>query len=176
MSYEHLSEHERSKREVRLLAEHPDKAQAFIDSTRNHGGASMNLQSMKLAQPGDKTYIVGKEPSKNTGRAVETAYENPGKSVLTPRQFAAHFNRLKGETNNASSMIGSWFDNKNKASRAKGTQIDLSVGYKSKKPAEKKMIERNEDALWNMKSMRNVRNEAARKRHGITAPRPPKDN
>ena len=72
--------------------------------------------------------------------------------------------------------MGSWYDKKNKASKAKGTQIDLSVGYKYKKPAEKKMIERNEDAAFSMGNMRELRNEAARKRHGITEPRPPKNN
>lgn len=165
-----------SKEDTRLLASRPQEAQDFIDSTKNYGGASMNLQSMKMAQPGDKMYIVGKEPSKHTGRPVDTAYENPGQSKLTPRQFASHFNRLKGETSNPSAMMGSWYDKKNKASKAKGTQIDLSVGYKYKKPAEKKMIERNEDAAFSMGNMREIRNEAARKRHGITEPRPPKNN
>lgn len=167
MSYEDLSEHERSKREVRTLAEHPNKAQAFIDSTKNYGGASMNLSNMSMPQPGDKVFIVGKEPSKRTGLPVDTKYENPGEAKLTPRQFSFHFNRLKTESSDPKAMMGSWFDTKTKKSRAKGTQIDLSTGYAQKKRAEDKMIERGEDAIWNMKSMRNVRNEATRKRRGL---------
>lgn len=174
--YDNLSEHERSKREIRTLAENPQAAQNFIDSTKNYGGASMFLHNMSMPQPGDKMHIVGKEPSSRTGEAVPTKFENPGKGHLTPRQFAYHFNRLKLEANGPKSMMGSWFDTKNKKTKAKGTQIDMSTGYKQKRRAEDKMIERNEDAIWGMDNMRNTRNEAARKRRGITEPRPPKDN
>jgi hypothetical protein len=165
-----------SYEDTKLLAGNPKSAQDFIDSTKNFGGASMNLKSMKLAQPGDPLHIVGKEPSKRTGKAVETAFVNPGESKITPRQFALHFNRLKGETDNPNAMIGSWFDNKTKKSKAKGVQLDLSVGHRYKKTAERKMIDRNEDAIFSMTNMRNTRHEAARKRHGITTPRPPKEN
>lgn len=167
MSYNDLSAHERDKREVRTLAENPQAAQDFIDSTREHGGASINLQSGKLAQPGEKLHIVGGETSKRTGERVPTAYENPNGSTLTPRQFSFHFNRLKTETKDPKAMMGSWVDKSTKKGRAKGVQIDLSTGYAQKKRAEDKMIERDEDAIWNMKSMRNVRNEAARKRRGL---------
>jgi hypothetical protein len=174
--YDKLSEHERSKREIRTLASNPNEAQKFIDSTKNYGGASMFLNSMKMPEPGDKTYIVGKEKSQATGKPVPTHYENPGKSHLTPRQFAYHFNRLGMESKDPKAMMGSWVDSKTKKGRAKGVQIDLSTGYKQKGRAEDKMIERNEDAIWNMKSMRNIRNEAARKRRGIKEPRPPKED
>ena len=172
MSYEDLSEHERSKREIRTLAEYPQQAQAFIDSTRDFGGASINLNSMKLAQPGESLHIVGKEKSQRTGAPVDTEYA-AGQSTLTPRQFSMHLNRLKHETKDKKAMMGSWVDNKSKKSRAKGVQIDLSTGYAHKKRAEDKMLERDEDAIWNMKSMRNSRNEAVRKRRGM-GPRPQK--
>ena len=166
MSYGDLSEHERSKREIRTLAEYPKEAQSFIDKTRDFKGASINLNSMKLAQPGEKMHIVGKEKSQRTGAPVDTAYAQ-GQSTLTPRQFSMHLNRLKHETSDKKAMMGSWVDSKSKKSRAKGVQIDLSTGYAQKKRAEDKMIERGEDAIWNMKSMRNVRNEAVRKRRGM---------
>ena len=174
--YDSLSEHERSKREIRTLAENPQAAQSFIDSTKNFGGASMFLHDMSMPQPGDKMHIVGKESSSRTGKPVPTAFENPGEGHITPRQFSYHFNRLKAEANGPKSMMGSWVDSKTKKSAAKGVQVDMSTGYKQKKRAEGKMIERNEDAIWNMGSMRNIRNEAARKRHGITEPRPAKEN
>ena len=166
---------EYTKEEVRLLASNPKGAQDFIDSTRNYGGASINLQSGKLAQPGDKLYLVGKEPSQKSGHPVPTEFESQGSAhpTLSAKQFASHFLRLKGHTSDPKAMMGSWVDSKDKE---KGVQIDLSTGHKYKKSAEKKMIDRNEDAVWNMKSMRNIRNEAARKRHGITEPRPPKEN
>ena len=41
-----------TKDEVRLLASHPNEAQKFIDSTRQHGGASMFLKSHKVIEPG----------------------------------------------------------------------------------------------------------------------------
>ena len=161
----------KDKSEVSFLAAHPGKAQAFIDSTREYGGASMNLKDMSMPSPGDKVYIVGKEPSKKTGEPVDTSYENPGSSNITPRQFAFHFNRLKQETNDPKAMIGSWFNTKNRKTKAKGTQIDLSSGYAQKKRAEDKVVERKEDALWNMRSMRNVNNQAVRNRRGM-GPRP----
>ena len=166
MLYGDLSDHERSKREVRTLAEQPQAAQDFINSTRDFGGAFINLNSMKLAQPGEKMHIVGKEKSQRTGMPVNTEYA-PGQTTLTPRQFSMHFNRLKHETKDKKAMMGSWVDSSSKKSKAKGVQIDLSTGYAQKKRAEDKMIERGEDAIWNMKSMRNVRNEAVRKRRGL---------
>jgi len=159
------------RNETSFLAAHPDRAQAFIDSTREYGGASMNLKDMSMPSPGDKVYITGKEPSKKTGESVDTEYINPGKSEITPRQFAFHFNRLKNETNDKKAMIGSWFHTKNKKTKAKGTQIDLSTGYAKKKVAEDKMVARGEDSLWNMESMRHVNNQAVRNRRGM-GPRP----
>ena len=37
------------------------------------------------------------------------------------------------------------------------------------------MIQRNEDAVWNMKKMENIRHEDVRGKYTIT-PRPPKEN
>jgi len=164
-----------TKEEVRLLASNPKGAQDFIDSTNQYGGASINLHSGRVVQPGDKVYLVGKEPSRLSGHAVPTEFESTGTSnpKLNAKQFASHFTRLKSHATDAKAVMGSWVDSK---AKEKGVQIDLSTGHKYKKIAEKKMIDRNEDAVWNMHNMRNIRNEAARKRHGITAPRPPKVN
>jgi len=172
MNYSDLSPVEQEKREVRTLAEHPQEAQDFIDSTHNFNGASMNLKSMKMPQPGDKMFIVGGETSKNTGKRVDTEYVDQGSSSprLEPRQFAKHFNRLKMEAGDPKAMMGSWIDTKSKKNTRKGVQIDMSTGHINRKPAEDKMLERGEDAIWNMGSMRNIRNEAVRKRRG-TGPR-----
>jgi hypothetical protein len=164
-----------TKDEVRTLASNPKGAQEFINSTNNFGGASMSLSEGKVAKPGDKLFLVGKEPSQRSGYPVPTHYESVGESNprISAKQFASHFVRLKGQTSDPKAMMGSWVDSK---AKEKGVQIDLSTGHKYQRTAEKKMISRNEDAVWNMHNMRNIRNEAARKRHGITEPRPPKEN
>lgn len=163
-----------SKEEVRLLASKPAESQAFIDSTREHGGASMNLKTMKMAQEGDTAYIVGKEPSRKTGKPVPTEFEDEGKSnpSLSAQQFAKHYLRLRGETNNPSAAMGSWVDEE---APHKGVQIDLSAAYKRKPTAERKMVERNEDAVWDMKTMSPIRHEDVRHKYS-DSPRPAKEN
>jgi hypothetical protein len=164
-----------TKEETRLLASNPKGAEDFIHSTNNYGGASINLTSGNVIQPGEKVFLVGKEPSKLSGHPVDTAFESTGTKSpsLSAQQFASHFLRLQGHATDSKAVMGSWVDSK---AKEKGVQIDLSTGHKYKKTAERKMISRNEDAVWNMHNMRNIRNEAARKRHGITEPRPPKVN
>jgi hypothetical protein len=167
-----------TKEEVRTLASNPKGAQEFIDSTNNYGGATINLKSGKVAQPGDRVHLVGKEPSSLSGYPVQTEFESVGEThpKLNAKQFASHFVRLSGHAADAKASMGSWVDNSSKKAKQKGIQIDLSTGHKYKKVAEKKMITRNEDAIFSMHNMRATRNEAARKRHGITEPRPPKVN
>jgi hypothetical protein len=169
---------EYTKEEVRTLASNPKGAQDFIDSTNNYGGATINIKSGRVAQPGDRVHLVGKEPSRLSGHPVPTEFESAGEAhpKLSAKQFASHFVRLSGHATDDKASMGSWVDNSNKKARSKGVQIDLSTGHKYKKVAEKKMIDRNEDAIFSMKNMRTTRNEAARKRHGITEPRPPKEN
>lgn len=163
-----------TKEETRLLASRPAEAQSFIDSTREHGGATMSMKTMKMATPGDTAYVVGKEPSIKTGEPVPTAFESVGQAhpSLSPKQFAEHFLRLKGETRNPSAAMGSWVDEE---APHKGVQIDLSAAYKKRSTAEKKMIERNEDAVWDMKTMSGIRHEDVRHKYTDT-PRPVKEN
>ena len=68
--------------------------------------------------------------------------------------------------------MGSWVDEE---APEKGVQIDLSAGYKTKKAAEKKMVERNEDAIFDLKNMKNIRNEDVRQKYS-SEPRPTKVN
>lgn len=161
--------------EVKFLINNLKGAEDFLHATNNYGGASINLTSGKVIQPGEKVYLVGKEPSKLSGHPVPTEFESAGTSSpkLNLKQFASHFLRLKEHATDSKAVMGSWVDS---SAKEKGVQIDLSTGHKYKKTAERKMIARNEDAVWNMHNMRNIRNEAARKRHGITEPRPPKAN
>lgn len=163
-----------SKEEVRLLASNPGGAQEFIDSTRQHGGATMSLSTGRMIRPGDTAYIVGKEPSQRTGKPVPTAFESVGEShpSLSAKQFASHFLRLKSETKDPRAAMGSWVDEE---APKKGVQIDLSAAHKRRSDAEKKMITRNEDAIWDMKKMENIRHEDVRGNYTKT-PRPAKEN
>ena len=165
---------EYTKDEVRLLASHPGEAQKFIDRTKEHRGASMFLRSKKVIEPGQSTYLVGKEPSQKTGKSVPTEFVNKGSAHpgLSPKQFAQHFLRLSGESSRPTAVMGSWVDEE---APHKGVQVDLSAGFKTRKSAEKKMVERNEDAVWDMKSMANIRHEDVRHKYTDT-PRPPKVN
>ena len=170
-----------TREEHRLLVEKPAAAQGFIDSNREHGRASIFLQDAKLPNVGEQNlYIVGKEPSVKTGKTVNTQYENQGTENrnLSAKQFASHFLRLKGEATSKAgnvkpqAMMGSWIDSKNPK---KGIQTDLSVGLQKRGSAEKKMIERNEDAIFDVKNVADIRHEDVRHKYTDT-PRPPKED
>jgi hypothetical protein len=170
-----------TKEEHRLLVEHPQAAQDFIDSTRENSGASIFLKDARLPAVGSENmFVVGKEISQKTKKSVPTQYENRGTDNrnLSAKQFASHFLRLKGEATRPSgtvkpqAMMGSWIDQKNPK---KGIQMDLSVGLKKRGQAEKKMIERNEDAIFDVKNIADIRHEDVRHKYTDT-PRPPKED
>lgn len=168
-----------TKEEHRLLVENPKAAQDFIDSTREHGGASIFLKTGRLPEVGSENlYIVGKEQSRKTKQPVPTQYENRGtdNKNLSAKQFASHFLRLRGEATRPSgdvkpqAMMGSWI---NSREPQKGIQMDLSVGLKKRGQAEKKMVQRNEDAIFDVKNVADIYHEDVRKKYTDT-PRPPK--
>jgi hypothetical protein len=170
--------HEEGKKAVRLLASNPKPAQDFIDSTHENKGASMFLHDMSMVNYGDKMNIVGKEPSKKTGKSVPTAFVNAGSSEpkLSALQFASHFNRLKEHAKSKKALMGSWIDTNTPEATKKGVQIDLSGGYKDRPTAEMKMISRNEDAIVDAsKGFEEIRHEDVRHKYEST-PRPPKEN
>lgn len=169
-----------TKEEHRLVVENPASTQGFIDSTRENGGASIFLKDARLPKTGEENmYVVGREPSQRTGETVDTQYENKGTNNrnLSVKQFASHFLRLKGEATRPSgqikpqAMMGSWIDSKNPD---KGIQMDLSVGLKQRGRAEKKMIDREEDAIFDVKNIADIRNEDVRHKYTDT-PRPKKE-
>lgn len=168
-----------TKQEHRLVVENPKSAQDFINSTREHGGASIFLHNARLPEVGSENmYVIGREPSRKTKKTVDTVYENRGTSNknLSVKQFASNYLRLKGEATNPSgtvkpqAMMGSWINSKEPE---KGIQMDLSVGLKNRQQAEKKMIARNEDAIFDVKKGDDIYHEDVRKKYTDT-PRPPK--
>lgn len=170
-----------TREEHRVVVENPAETQGFIDSTRENGGASIFLRDKRLPDVGSENmYIVGREPSQKTKKTVDTQYENRGTldRNLSAKQFASHFLRLRGEATSKSgrikpqAMMGSWIDSDNPE---KGIQMDLSVGLKKRPYAEKKMIDRNEDAIFDVKNIADIRHEDVRHRYTNT-PRPPKED
>lgn len=171
-----------TKEEHRLVVENPKPAQDFIDSTREHGGASIFLRDKRLPEVGSENmYVVGKERSVKTKEPVKTKYENAGTNNrnLSVKQFASNFLRLKDEATYRTSgnvkpeaMMGSWIDSKNPH---KGIQMDLSVGLRKRSDAEKKMVDRNEDAIFDVKNVADIYHEDVRHKYKDT-PRPPKED
>ena len=170
-----------TKEEHRLLVENPQAAQDFIDSTRDNGGASIFLKDSRLPDVGSESmYVVGKEPSQKTGEPVATQYENRGTHDrnLSAKQFASHFLRLREEARRSSgnikpqAMMGSWINSKEPE---KGIQMDLSVGLKNRNQAERKMVDRNEDAIFDVKNIEDIYHEDVRHKYTDT-PRPPKED
>jgi hypothetical protein len=168
-----------TKEETRLLATHPNEAQGFLNSTRENEGASLYLKSMNLIQPGDPVYLVGKEPSERTGKPVRTRYVDKGNAnpSLSTKQFAEHLVRLKKEApTDPKAVMGSWIDTKTPESTKKGVQMDLSGAYKDREVAEKKMIDRNEDAIADASNyFANIYHEDVRHKYTDT-PRPSKED
>lgn len=170
-----------SKEEHRLLVENPKAAQDFIDSTRENSGASIFLKDQRLPDVGSENmYVVGRETSQKTKKPVPTQYENKGTKNrnLSAKQFASNFLRLREEARRPSgnvkpqAMMGSWINSKEPK---KGIQMDLSVGLKKRSQAEKKMIDRNEDAIFDVKNIADIYHEDVRHKYTDT-PRPPKED
>lgn len=120
----------------------------FAHLTRTEGGATMNVHTNKIAEPGDSVYFVGGERDRH-GERIPTAYEGD----LSPADVIRHKNRLKAAAGNNPVMnLGSWQE-------AGKTEVDASGGYADLATAMDHMRARNEKALWNMKSMEEVRNK-----------------
>lgn len=173
-----------SKEEHRLIVSHPQEVQSFLDSTHENKGASMFLHNMKMVNYGDKMNIVGKEPSRITKQPVKTSYvdvDSPSPK-LSAQQFASHFLDMKKHaqttrgTTAKSALIGSWIDTRSPEKTRKGVQMDFSSGYSSRRTAEKKMVDREEDAIVDAsKGFQEIFNEDVRHKYTNT-PRPKKED
>lgn len=142
----------------------------FAADTRDFGGATMNVHTNKVAQPGDPLVFVGGEPN-NRGERIPTHYVDSGSDnpQLTPKNVIDQKGRVAGQSRgNPVMSLGSWVDSKNKSA---GVQVDASGGYRNRRQAEDLVLSRHEDAAWDMKNMRNIRNEGIRKRRKM-GPRP----
>lgn len=113
-------------------------AQQFAAHTEKHGGATMNVHTGKILQPGEHGYVVGGEPSTKTGKRVETGYEAGPVSAGTVMH---HWARVKGETSGPNVNLGSWKD-------AGNTEFDASSVYHDRRQATELAGKRAEKAVW----------------------------
>jgi len=86
----------------------------FAHLTNTQGGATMDVHTNQIAEPGDNSHFVGGEPDKH-GNRIPTVHHG-------------------------------------------ATEIDASGGYTHLPTAVGHMKDRNEKALWSMKTMDEVRN------------------
>ena len=113
-------------------------AQQFKEHTEKHGGATMNVHTGKILQPGESGIVVGGEPSK-TGKRVETGYV--GNDKLDTAKVMHQWARVKDATSGANVNLGSWKD-------AGNTEFDASSVVHDRRQAVSLGRSRAEKAVW----------------------------
>jgi hypothetical protein len=113
----------------------------FVNQVNKTGGASMNVKSGKLVQPGSKGFMVG-------GSGVPTA--RVPEAEFGPEHVAAYEDQIQKHTKNWGSMhVGAWKDDGH-------VEMDASQKFGRRKEAVRKGKARNEKAIWDNKSMKEV--------------------
>lgn len=117
----------------------------FAHATNTDGGATQDLRTGRMLQPGTKGYIVGGEPDSH-GQRIPTHYHE---GLMSPLDAIKHRSRLRQSTQALGASLGSWRDNGK-------VEIDASR-VTSKKQAVSLGKQRGEKAVWNNKRGREVR-------------------
>lgn len=138
-------------------------AMQFIDDTKAHGGASMNVHTGELANVGsaDVTLVGGEKDT--GGKRIPTAYygkTRKGSSAKTPEMGLTDVlkerARVKGLTGGRKNVfMGSWVST---TEPHKGVQIDASAGFSDPNEAKSALKDRNEEAGFNLKTGEEVKN------------------
>jgi hypothetical protein len=126
-------------------------ASQFALSTREDGGASMNVSDWSIPKMGESKHFVGGEKD-TAGERIKTKYVRPGSRnpQLSVKDVIDHAARLRQATGGQKDVyLGSWVDDKKPQT---GVQIDASRGYRSLPKAKRMMEARNEMALYSMKA------------------------
>lgn len=119
-----------------------DRHQNFVDQVNKTGGASMNVKSGKLVQPGSKGYMVGGTPGVPTKRVPAEEFG--------PQHVAEYEDSIKSHTKNWGQMhVGAWSD-------AGNVEMDASTKVGRKKEAVRKGRNRNEKAIWDLKGSKEI--------------------
>jgi len=123
------------------------RAEQFVNRVRATGGATMNLRTGKLVNPGTRAYMVGGEPDKSGVRIPTHAVPADEFAAKHVEEAAALLREATG--NRARVHLGAWQDDGN-------VEIDASSVTRRRGEAIRKGRNRNEKAIWDNKHMREV--------------------
>ena len=122
-------------------------AKQFVDRVKATGGATMNIKSGRLVNPGAKTYMVGGEPDTSGQRistrkipADEFAEKHVEEAVAILRDKTGGRARVN---------LGAWQDEGN-------VEIDASATTRRRGEAVRKGRSRGEKAIWDNRHMREI--------------------
>lgn len=154
-------------------------AQQASALTSEHGGASLDLHTMKPYQAGDEAYMVGGTPDSQTGKAFPSQlvdYGNPDPKMTAGDFIDTRRKMLAAAQGTENPVFGTWVAKEPDQYGAEGkphVAIDLSTAYSGQKQADDATLARNESANFTMKDFSEKTNEQIRKERGL-GPRPPK--
>lgn len=118
----------------------------FVQTTAQHGGASMDAATGHIYQPGENAYMVGQAPSIH-GSPVQTRVVAGTPST---GQAAAAHRSITGQTGGRSGVaMGSWKDRGS-------TEIDASEAFHTPEAALGVAERRGEKAIFGMKDMSEI--------------------
>lgn len=122
-------------------------AQQFVNRVNKTGGATMDLRSGKLVQPGKRGYMVGGE-SDTSGNRIPTR-------TIPEAEFGEHHvhaavQALQALTGGRGRVnLGAWKDNGN-------VELDASSRTRRQGEAVRKGRARGEKEIWDNKNMRGI--------------------
>lgn len=135
------------KKQLPVLNSHVPKpivsAVQFANHTKEFGGATMDVRSYRVAQPGDHvTFVGGQRDSKGKSIPEEVI---PQEQLTMPKVLnkAKEVRRQMGPGRGSS--LGSWVPGDNR-----GVVLDASKGYQTEPLAMKDAQSTNQEAIYSM--------------------------
>lgn len=119
----------------------------FVNQVQKTGGASMDLNSGKLLQPGKKGFMVGGEPDRHGAPIPAHAVPEDDFGEKHVSDFVNYMKNVSGSTFRVN--VGAWKDNGE-------VVMDASKKAKRAKEAIRKGRNRDQKAIWDNKNMREI--------------------
>lgn len=120
--------------------------QQFVDRVRQTGGATMNLRSGRLIEPGAKVYMVGGQPGKTGTRIPTQKVPVNDFGVEQARQAAQSVREQRG---GRGGNLGAWQDEGN-------IELDASGVTHRRGKAIRNGRRRHEKEIWDNEHMRGI--------------------
>jgi len=120
----------------------------FVSRVKSTGGATANLSTGKLVNPGTKGYMVGGERDTKGAQIPSTIVPS---SEFGEQHVAEAANKIRGATGNrARTHLGAWEDS---------GKVYLDAASVTKRPGEaiRKGRARNEISIWDNKRMKEIK-------------------